>query len=406
MKHFLSKHPDTMDNSSISYNRSKKILLVQLCSHGDCLYATTIAHQIKKDYPDCNLTWAIGSMYRSVLEGNPDIDEVWEIPFAKPSDIISAWEIFNDQVKVRQAREEFDEIFITQMQLFRYDETIRSSTFSGYPKPITVSVSPIVYLLPHEVENVRQFAELHKLQARDNVILIECSVKSNQSFITPDYALEIAEMIVNKFPNYCVILSSNVPIFSKDERIIDGSVLSFRENAELTKYCSFLIGGSSGITWISTSNWAKSLPMIQLINSDAIWFASVVYDHDYWGLSTNNIIELTPCTSDKVFKCFEMIFEKDFYTAKSKFHTKILPNFLRYQQLQYQFLTNYQFNNFYRHLYLTIHRNGFKVKIILYLLLNLVKFGAKKLFPPILVDFAIFLKQKLKYSQKLFTNNF
>ena len=28
-----------------------KILLVQLYSNGDCLYATTVAQQIKKDFP-------------------------------------------------------------------------------------------------------------------------------------------------------------------------------------------------------------------------------------------------------------------------------------------------------------------------------------------------------------------
>ena len=36
-----------------------KVSLVQLDANGDCLYATTIARQIKQDYPGCHLTWWI-----------------------------------------------------------------------------------------------------------------------------------------------------------------------------------------------------------------------------------------------------------------------------------------------------------------------------------------------------------
>ncbi|MEQ1577992.1 MAG: hypothetical protein ABL894_10090, partial [Hyphomicrobium sp.] len=57
-----------------------RILLGQLGSNGDCLYATTIARQIKKDFPGCHLTWAISSLCTRVLDNNPDVDEVWEVP--------------------------------------------------------------------------------------------------------------------------------------------------------------------------------------------------------------------------------------------------------------------------------------------------------------------------------------
>ncbi|MDX1976157.1 MAG: hypothetical protein SFT94_00650 [Pseudanabaenaceae cyanobacterium bins.68] len=395
MKQDLLQQPTTI-KATEEKQSSKKILLGQLSSNGDCLYVTAIAHQIKKDYPECHLTWAIGSIYRSVLDLNPHVDEVWEIPLIDPKDIGIAWKIFNNELENRQKRGEFDEIFITQMQAVRFDGTIRSSTFSGYPKPITISVSPVLRLHFQEVENVRRFAESHQLPARDNTILVECSAKSEQSFITPDFALELARMIVDRFQNYCVILSSNIAIISNHERIIDGSVLTFRENAELTKYCSFLIGGSSGITWISTSDWAKSLPMIQLINPDALWFASVTYDHEYWGLPTDNIIEMIPCSAEKVFTCFKIVFEQDFQIAKSKFHTRVLPNFKGYQQFQYEFMVTYQFRNVYRISQCTINRNGLNLKIIFYILLNLLMFVAKKLIPPILIDAIKFTRQLFK----------
>ena len=48
-------------------NEPKNILLVQLFSNGDCLYATTIARQIKQDYPGCKLTWAIASFCKDII---------------------------------------------------------------------------------------------------------------------------------------------------------------------------------------------------------------------------------------------------------------------------------------------------------------------------------------------------
>lgn len=60
-----------MENRSAS---QKRILLGQLGSYGDCLYATTVARQIKQDFPGSTLTWAVGSMYADVLDQNPHDD--------------------------------------------------------------------------------------------------------------------------------------------------------------------------------------------------------------------------------------------------------------------------------------------------------------------------------------------
>ncbi len=39
-----------------------------------------IARQIKQDYPGCHLTWAIASFCKAILNNNPYVDTVWEIP--------------------------------------------------------------------------------------------------------------------------------------------------------------------------------------------------------------------------------------------------------------------------------------------------------------------------------------
>jgi hypothetical protein len=371
----------------VNNNSLLKILLVQLSSNGDCLYVTAIARQIKEDYSNCHLTWAIGSIYSHILKGNPHVDEIWEIPLIGPQYIDCTWRLFHDQLNECQKENKYNLVFITQMQPCRFDGTIRSSTLSGYPHPIRGSISPILQLLLEEIQNVNQFIKTNKIDEANNVILIECSAKSNQSFIDVQYAIKIAEMITEVFRDFIVVLSSNIPVTSSNNRIVDGSVLSFRENAELTKYCSFLIGGSSGITWISTSNWAKSLPMIQLINPNALWFASVVYDHHYWGLSTDLIIEMVPCDPQEVFDCFEMIFRKNFESAKLKFHVDLKPNYKACKNFQYELMTNYKFKEVFANLTFIFKRNGCSLIVLFFLVTNIIKFFIKKITPPVILDF-------------------
>ena len=71
-----------------------RILLGQLGSNGDCLYATILARQIKHDFPDCHLTWAISSLCRPMIEQNPDVEKIWEVPVNSWSGQEFMWEAF------------------------------------------------------------------------------------------------------------------------------------------------------------------------------------------------------------------------------------------------------------------------------------------------------------------------
>ena len=233
----------------------------------------------------------------------------------------------------RKKRGDFDEIFLTQVfpnNLKNFDGTLRSSILRAYNKPITVPVSPVIRLSPAEVENVRIFAESHHLEEKKHVILFECSPKSGQSFVTLDFAMEVSKKLIERIPDLCVIISSNDPVCSTDERIIDGSVLSFRENAELTKYCTLLIGCSSGISWLSTSDWAKPLPMVQLLKKKTFMYASFVHDHDYHGIASDSIIEMTECSEDILADCISAIFSDGFLNARQIYHEKMKVNFRHY----------------------------------------------------------------------------
>jgi len=326
----------------------KRFLIGQLGSYGDCLYATTIARQIKTDYPQCHLTWAIGSIYRSILNGNPYVDEIWEVPLL-PFGMKECWEKFEKEAIERKKRGEFDEVFLTQIYPNNYknfDGTVRSSIFREYNKPITVPVTPIIRLFPNEIQNVREFVENNKIKEKKHVILFEASHSSGQSFVTQNFSYEVSKKLTQQIPDLCVIITSSVPLDSSDERIIDGSILSFRENAELTKYCTLLIGCSSGISWLCTSDWAKPLPMVQLLRGDTGAYASFVQDFKYHGINSESIIEMTECSANYLFECILTILNEDFNIARKKYHKLIRMNFKFYLGIViFSLIRNKKFND-------------------------------------------------------------
>jgi hypothetical protein len=282
----------------------KRFLLVHLASNGDCLMATTIARQIKSDFPDSHLTWAIGSKCRQVIDLNPYIDAIWEVPVGpNDSPYDDLWRQVKQDAEQRKSAGEFDDVFYTQIypdNLSHFDGTTRSTTFSGYPYPVTVPVSPSLVLSAAEIGRVRLFSEKHQLSGFRQVLLFECSPSSQQSFMNLDLAIRIAERVVALVDDVIIIISTHKAITSTHKRIIDGSALSYRENAELSKYCTFLIGCSSGITWLLTSEWAKKLPTLQLLSQSSVWysFASVAYDHQYFKLPADHIFE-TDCQDEE-----------------------------------------------------------------------------------------------------------
>jgi hypothetical protein len=357
------------DNLDSSLGK-KRFLIGQLGSFGDCLYATTVARQIKHDYPSCHLTWAVGSLYRSILEGNPYVDEIWEVPITSRNDLLDRWQKFEDEAINRKNKGDFDEIFLTQVfpnNLKNFDGTLRSSIFRAYHKPITVPVAPVLRLTPSEVENVRKFARLHCLEENRHVILFECSPKSGQSFVTLDFAVAVSKDIIRDNDDACVILSTNEPVSSPDKRIIDGSMLSFRENAELTKYCTLLIGCSSGISWLCTSEWAAPLPMVQLLKKGTYMYASFICDHEYQNLPTDTIIEMINSPAERVSRCVEDILTVNFGHARQQYHEQWRLNFQHYAGIVTPLLLQKgKTGDFVLSLKCTIKRYGFHIPIFLW----------------------------------------
>ncbi len=307
-------------------SQPERILLGHLASFGDCLYATAVARQIKQDFPGCHLTWAIGSMFRAAILENPFVDAVWEYPMTERREIVTTWAPFVREARRRLRRGDFTGTFFTQIAPGNYqnfDGTVRPSIFRGYPGPITVPIAPVLRLGAGEVERVHAFAERSDLSHQRHVVLFECGAASGQSFVTPDFALSVARILVGQMSDCVIILSSNVTVTSGHERILDASSLTVRENAELSRYCSLLVGGSSGISWICTSDWAKPLPMIQLLRGSTSMYASMLYDAEYFGLPTGNILEMTESTAAEVAGCIRIALTEGFPVARERYHRRL-----------------------------------------------------------------------------------
>lgn len=327
----------------------KKILLVQLFSNGDCLYATAVARQIKLDFPGCHLTWAIASFCKDILDGNPYIDEVLTTDAVGKKDV-KAFRRFKRMVLEKKNSGEYDEVFVTHIEdsnIANYDGCIRSALFRGYPSPITVPVTPVLRLKNEETEKVRSFVSQHQLQGFSQVVLFEFAPQSGQLNINNEIAIRIAEGIAAG-GNTAVILSSGTAIAHPDARIIDGSRLSLRETAGLTHYCTLLLGCSSGITWISTSDAARLLPMVQLIDAKTKWINPLSRDFQRFHLPADQVIDLVDFDERLVIDCVIKALP-DFKGAKKRYGQTIPLQFNTTWGIVYNLLCYRQFGAILRH---------------------------------------------------------
>jgi hypothetical protein len=307
----------------------KRFLIVQPGCYGDCLFATTLAQQIKNDYPESHVSWAVSTPYKLILQHNPFIDSLWEVTISTGNYFDKKWRQFEKEVLLKKETGEFDEIIFSQVLPYNWEHfsgTIRHTILSSYKRPITVPVQPILHLTQQEILNVKKFAEGNNLSKYKEVILVECNPGSGQSKMNMDFALSLAEAYADQ-KDICFIISTHKPLPKKIDKIIDASSLSFRENAELTKYCTLLIGCSSGITWLATSSAARQLPMIQLLDKKYKLFAGVAYDHQLWNLSNEHILErinYNVATAKEIVDCF---LEKGIAEAKKKYHEVYRPSY-------------------------------------------------------------------------------
>jgi hypothetical protein len=300
-----------------------RVLLGMLGSYGDCLYATAIARQIKKDFAGCHLTWAVSSHYCSVLANNPDIDTLWEIPLAGLQDYNHNWHIFEIEAHQLASSGHFDHVFLTQISPGRfanYDGTVRPSIFRNFPRRIDIPVDVTINLDEDEKAAVDAWFAASPAADASQVVLCECSSKSGQSFMNVDRAVALAEAITAARRKTVMIISTHENLVTGNPRIISGRDLSIRQTARLTNYVDLFVGCGSGLTVAATSGLAKpGIPNIQILRRYTSVYASFRHDFAYFGKPTCQFLELTSEDPDHLRAAVLTSLTDGFDTAKAEF---------------------------------------------------------------------------------------
>ncbi len=127
----------------------QRLLLGQLGANGDCLYATNLARQLRQDYPQAHITWAISTQCIGLLRNNPHIDDVWEIEIPDWSGQAVVWRVFEREATRRLLRHQFDHVYFSQISpnnFQNFDGTVRPSILRSYGRSITVPIENVIVL--------------------------------------------------------------------------------------------------------------------------------------------------------------------------------------------------------------------------------------------------------------------
>jgi hypothetical protein len=362
-----------------------RILLGQLGANGDCLYATILARQIRQDFPNAEITWAVSSKTRAVLVNNPHIDAIWEIPISSWDQHEIAWRVFEQEALRRYVRRDFDALYLSQIwpnNFQNYDGTIRPSILRSYGRPITVPIENVIQLTNAEIERVESFVQKARIAESEHRIIFECSSTSRQSFVTPDFAQIIANELYNILPNACVIFSTHLPMDLRNPRSRYAGELSLREIAQLTHHSTLFVGSGSGCSVAATSTAAAPLPMLQLLAASTSVFASFAHDFEYFGINRYRVIELTTESPKAIARCIAAIALAGIDSAEDEFRGRVPVNFTRYfSQIESFLISKLRYLDAAHSLSITAERYGW--------LADLVRFGQNRIEPRLSVDSSI-----------------
>lgn len=361
---------------------AERILLGQLGAKGDSLYATILARQLRHDFPDAEITWAIFDQNSELLENNPHINNIWKVPLGDRSQTVMMWDVFENEALQRMIRREFDRLVFSQINpnnFQNYDGTIRSSMLRAYGAPITVPIENVIDLTDNEISRVEDFVHAQGLDKFQHRILFECTAQSGQSFVNTDIAQEIAAKLYERLPDVTVIFTTHLPMKLRDERSRYAGTLSLRETAHLTKHCTLFVGSGSGGTVAASSTSSKALPMLQLLKKSTSVYASFAHDFEYFGIKDRTILEMTDEDPARIADCFARVCLEGIDAVFGEFDSRIPVRFDHYfKSIEQNLLFRHRYLDGARSLMTTAQRYGWTKELI--------EFGLKRLIPNLRLD--------------------
>jgi hypothetical protein len=340
--------------------KPNSIWLLHLFSNGDCLYATTIARQIKKDYPGSALVWIISLKCAAMLKNNPDIDEIKTVDIIPGKDPIKLYEELVKSAVQKKEQGEILDFFATQIigdNFAQYDGCVRTSIYRCYPKPISIDQTPILCLEESEKKASSVFFSNHQLDKYKRRILFECAPMSGQALMTEQFIAAVCKQIIDR-TDACIILSSYKTIPIDLPGVIDGSTLSIRETVAFSHSCDLLIGCSSGITWACTSTAGKDIPMLQILDKKAYIFNPPSIAIELAGGSNQQIIELFDFEETSISSCVATVFEKGIVAAKTLYNQPTKKQFRLFRGIVHSFLKQAKFKMIFNFIRMNLSVNG------------------------------------------------
>lgn len=345
-----------------------RILLGQLGAGGDCLYATILARQLRADFPEAEICWAVSTQCKGLLVNNPDIDAVWEIPVADWSYHEMAWRVFEREAYRQYQQRNFGLILLSQIwpnNFQNYDGTVRSSLLRAYGRPITVPIENVICLTDEEIARVEDFARENRLPDTEHTILFECSSKSGQSSVTPESAQDIAAEIYALLPHSRVIFSTHLPMELRDERSLYAGTLSLREVSHLTHHVSLFVGTGSGGTVAASSTAARILPMVQVLKASTSVFASFAHDFEYFDLHERQVLELTDEDPKLLARAIASACTSGVAKARAEYGTPVQVEFTHYlNTIETYLMRFFRFLDAARSLQITARRYGWSPQLL------------------------------------------
>lgn len=363
-------------NDDTAIMTEKRILLIQLFSNGDCLYVTSIARQIKHNYPKSHLTWVVSTKCKSMLINNSDIDVIEEVVIPDSS---QNEKVFSKILKESSEKKDagvYTDVIVPQLlcdNMKFYDGTVWSSLVRSSGLNLTVNPLPILFLSDAEKKAAENFALTHDLQKYEHVILFECAPQTSQLLLTREIILSYSKQIIDQ-GNACVILSAPQAYYFNEPHIFDGNTLSIRETVALTHFCTIILGCSSGITWAATSNAAKPLSFVQILAGDTYYFNPLSITFKKWKRSLDSLIELVRFDETKIGLVFKDIFLKGFETARLEHHQNVRVQFKLHRGIIHRFLLGGKISEILTFVSVNIRENGINFSMLKFMIMGFVLF--------------------------------
>ena len=127
----------------------KKILIIKSSSMGDIVHALPVAYDIKKHFPDCELSWVVEESFTDIPKLSPYVDKLVVTAFRRWRKHIFSASVRGEIIAVRRALAEAKYDIVIDLQGLIRTAVVASpgwkkkkiSRYIHYPVAVTAHVS-------------------------------------------------------------------------------------------------------------------------------------------------------------------------------------------------------------------------------------------------------------------------